>query len=90
MADGAAYVRVQARTSLSSTWGVGSSGATTFSGTITWSFNGGISGQYGWDSPKKVNYVEGDVEATNTAVYNAYLGASLSDLLKIADCVQFK
>ena len=89
MADGAAYVRVQARTSLSSTWGVGSSGATTFSGTITWSFNGGISGRYGWDSPRKVNYVEGDVEATNAAVAAAYQGATLGVLFQIMNCVVF-
>ena len=90
MNNGQVYVTVQADASTYKARSFGSNGASTFSGTITWSFNGGISGQYGWDSPKKVNYVEGDVEATNTAVYNAYLGASLSDLLKIADCVQFK
>lgn len=89
MAGGAAYVRVQARTSASSTWGVGSSGATTFSGTITWSFNGGISGKYGWDSPRKVYYVDNNVEATNVAVYEAYQGATLGDLFRIMDCVVF-
>ena len=68
MADGQVYVTVQADESSSKVRSVGSNGATTLAGTITWSFNGGISGQYGWESPKKVNYVEGDVEATNAAV----------------------
>lgn len=89
MADGHAYVTVQADASNSKARSVGSNGATTVSGTITWSFEGGISGQYGWDSPKKVNYVDDNVEATNAAVHAAYQGATFLDLLAIGNCVVF-
>lgn len=86
--EGKVYVTVQASDANTySARAAGSEGATTFSGTVTWSFNGGISGQYGWDSPKKVNYVEGNVEATNDAVYRAYQGASILDLIAIGNCV---
>lgn len=87
---GQAYVTVQAEgTSTFSARSVGSGGSTTLGGTITWSFNGGISGKYGWKNPRMVYYVEDDVEATNTAVYTAYQGATLGDLFKIMDCVVF-
>lgn len=89
MADGAAYVRVQARTSLFSTWGVGSSGAITGTYTIMWNFSGGISGQYGWISPKgQITPIPGDVEATNAAVADAYQGAPFLFLVSIQNCVQ--
>lgn len=86
---GQVYVTVQADASTYSARSVGSGGSTTFSGTITWSFEGGISAHHGWDAPKKVYYVEDDVEATNAAVYNAYQGATLADLFAIMDCVVF-
>ena len=52
MADGGqVYVKVEAdTTSAYSTRSIGSNGETTLSFTIKWSFNGGITGQYGWDS----------------------------------------
>lgn len=88
--EGKVYVTVQASDANTySARAAGSNGATTFSGTITWSFNGGISGRYGWDDPRPVNYVEGNVEATNAAVADAYQGADLLDLIAIGKCVTF-
>lgn len=85
--DGQVYVKVQADTSTYSTRAAGSEGSSTISFTINWSFNGGISGNHGWDSPRKVNPVEGNVEATNAAVAEAYKNASFSDLMVIGNCV---
>ena len=90
MADGGqVYVKVEAdTTSAYSTRSIGSNGETTLSFTIKWSFNGGITGQYGWDSPRPVAYVEGDVEATNAAVARAYQGATIAELYAIMSCVE--
>ena len=87
--DGQVYVTVQADASNSKARSVGSDGSTTLQFTINWSFDRGISGQYGWDTPKKVNYVEGDVEATNAAVNAAYQQATIDDLFAIKSCVNF-
>ena len=85
--DGQVYVKVQADTSTYSTRAAGSEGSSTISFTINWSFNGGISGKYEWDYPRKVIPVEGDVEATNAAVAEAYRGASIFEIIQISDCV---
>ena len=86
--DGQVYVKVQADASTYSTRAAGSGGSVDLAFTINWSFDGGISGQYGWVDPISVNYVEGNVEATNAAVAAAYTGASFQDLMKIQNCVK--
>ena len=86
MAGGSAYVKVQAMTSTYSTRSVGSAGSITLTLKINWAFEGGISGQYGWDYPKKVEWVKGDVAATDAAVTRAYSNATKADLNAIHNC----
>lgn len=59
--DGQVYVTVEADAATPVTLEAGGSGGGSVSkgATIYWQFDGGITGQYGWDSPRKVNYVDG-------------------------------
>ena len=86
--DGQVYVTVEADAATPVTLEAG--GSVSKGATIYWQFDGGITGQYGWDSPRKVNYVDGNIEATNAAVSEAYSGSNLRDLIVIGACVMFR
>ncbi len=90
--DGQVYVTVEADAATPVTLEAGGSGGGSVSkgATIYWQFDGGITGQYGWDSPRKVNYVDGNIEATNAAVSKAYSRSNILDLIAIGACVIFR
>ena len=83
--DGQVYVTVEADAATPVTLEAGGSGGGSVSkgATIYWQFDGGITGQYGWDSPR-------NIEATNAAVSEAYSGANILDLIAIGACVVFR
>ena len=86
MADGAAYVRVQARTSLFSARSVSSGGLVGGSYILEWTFANGFTDWIGWTlapvslnpnqslPPITITPVYGNVEATNSAISNALSG----------------
>ena len=91
MSDGQVYVPVQADVSSYASRSVGTgNGQVQAYVIIKWDFNGGVTAKHGWDSPRKVYYVEGDVTATNAAVYDAYFvqnPVTMQELVPIIDCV---
>lgn len=92
--DGQAYVTVQANEADGmNLYAAGSTGggAITKGAIITWSFDGGISGRYGWVDKEGNQIVpdENSVDNTNAIVSKAFEGADLLQLIDIGKCVTF-
>ena len=75
--DGQTYVTVQANVSRSKTR-IGMNSGSAIGGTyvVNWDFSGGITGTQGWNPEGlRIEYVDGNVSATNEAIIEAITNA---------------
>ena len=87
--DGQVYVTVEADEAtpmVLDASGSGGGGETTFGITVLWTFSGGITGTGNWMGATPV---EGNVEATNESVRQAWIDKTLADAMQVPGCITF-